>query len=195
MQAYRRPTSWRLVGISAVAAAVSLVGGIAILSLAGDTTSPAKPDHPAAPPFVASFTIGAGPPVMAIRDADGVVALVAIENPAGSDHAVVSGRVERLSGVCVGITKVDGSGAIVVWPAGTTFSEDSLGLRVPGYGALTYGSQLTTGGGFATIDDLGFRAELPEDCDAAVVAFITAKTELAQNELGRDQPGAPSPSP
>ncbi len=114
---------------------------------------------------------------MALSDGDGVVALVATEKPAGSGEAVVSGRVEMLSGACVGITMVDGKGAVVVWPAGTTFSEDMSGLRVPGYGALTYGSQLTTGGGFATIDELGFRSELPPDCDAAVVAFITAEPD------------------
>lgn len=117
------------------------------------------------------------PGVMAISDRNGVMALVATANPAAHNEAVVSGRVEKLSGVCVGITTPGGSDAVVVWPAGTTFAEDSSGLRVPGYGAVTYGSQLTTGGGFATIDELGFRAELPRDCDATDVAFIAAEPD------------------
>lgn len=117
------------------------------------------------------------PGVMAISDRDGVVALVATVNPLANGEAVVSGRVEMLSGACVGLARPDGGNVVVVWPAGTTFAEDSSGLRVPGYGAVTYGSQLTTGGGFATIDELGFRAELPPDCAATDVAYIAAEPD------------------
>ncbi len=69
----------------------------------------------------------------------------------------------------------DGSNAVVGWPAGTTFSADSSGLGVPLYGAVAYGSPLRTAGGYVTIDDDGFRAGLPRDCDATDVAYISAE--------------------
>ncbi|MDQ4040104.1 MAG: hypothetical protein M3313_17580 [Actinomycetota bacterium] len=112
------------------------------------------------------------PGVMAVSDGDGVVALVMTENPPGHGEAVVAGRVERLPGGCVGLVG-DGGNVVIVWPAGTTFFEDSSGLDVPLYGSVRYGSQLTTGGGYVRVDEWVFRAELPPDCDAAVVAYIS----------------------
>lgn len=89
-----------------------------------------------------------------------------------NEEAVVSGRVEKLSGACVGTAYPDGSTAVVVWPAGPTFAEDSSGLAVPRYGAVAYGSQLTAAGGSATIDEVGLRALLSPVCEATVAAYI-----------------------
>lgn len=176
LQAFGRPAARRLLVICAAVAAVSLAGGIAILSLAGNPRSPAEPDDSAAPsPVTLSASGAVGAPLMALSDRDGVVAIVETENPLGNGEALVSGRVEKLSGGCVGLARPDGGNVVVVWPAGTTFAEDSSGLHVPGYGALTYGSQLTTAGGFVTIDEWVFRAELPQDCDATDVAYIAAE--------------------
>ncbi len=163
----------RLLVISVAVAAVSLIGGFAVLSLNGNTPSPAEPDHSAPPTSVASPSNGAvGATITAISDGAGVVALVATEISAVNEEAVVSGRVEKLSGACVGIAYPDGSNAVVVWPAGTTFAEDSSGLAVPRNGAVAYVSQLTAAGGFATIDEVGLRDQLPPDCEATVAAYI-----------------------
>ncbi len=174
---FGRPAARRLLLVSGAVAAVLLAGGIAVLSLADKARSPAEPDRSAAPSSVASSFNGAGGlGVIAISDGGQVVALVDTENPAGTNEAVVSGRVETLSGGCVGLVR-DGGNVVVVWPAGTTFSKDSTGLDVPLYGAVPYGSQLTTGGGYTRIDEWVFRALVPRDCDATDVAYIAARPD------------------
>ncbi len=172
---FGRPAARRLLLISGAVAAVSLAGGIAVLSLAGNSHSPAESGHSAAPSSSAAVNPGVigDPGVIGLVGPDGVVAVVANANQNGSEQAVVSGRLEKLPGGCVGLVG-DGGNVVVVWPAGTTFSEDSTGLDVPLYGAIRYGSQFRTAGGYVTIEEWVHRAELPPDCDATDVAHISA---------------------
>lgn len=175
-RAIRRPALWHLLVISAAVATVAVGGCVAVLSLAGNAQSSADPDQPAAPyEGPAPSYSGVGPPIISISDQDGAVALVWTRNPIANGEALVSGRVERLSGGCVGTTRAGTNDVVIVWPAGTTFAEDSSGLRVPRYGVLTYGSQLTTAGAYVTIAESGLRGELPPDCDATDVAYISAR--------------------
>ncbi|WP_454778459.1 hypothetical protein [Georgenia muralis] len=119
----------------------------------------------------ASSTPSSGPSVVR---AAGTTALISAEVDSVMD-ALLSGVVVRTNSGCLALE--DPAGELpVLWPHGTTVSADGRSVEVPGFGRVTVGDMVWSGGGFTTGEQIA--PPLPEECTPPAGASLAALQDI-----------------
>lgn len=138
------------------------IGLVVALALTGCTDSGGtRPGEPQASEGVSATT--ADPSGPSVQRAGGSVILVSAEVDGGMD-ALMSGVIVRTETGCLAL---DGPAQPVLWPHGSTLSEDGTSVDVPGFGVVAVGDEVWSGGGNVHGAEEGhhdFVPELPEEC-------------------------------
>ena len=118
---------------------------------------------------------GCGTTQPTVAEKDGLHLVTGRESRDGMG-AEVRGEVTVL-GSCIGLIE-GGQSWTVVWPAGTTFSDDDAALiELPDGRALAEGDRFDGGGGYLHVGDVGV-PELPGDCPADEIAVLNSHQEI-----------------
>lgn len=103
---------------------------------------------------------------------DGSTALVRDRDTAGME-ALLSGTVIKLPSGCFGM-KSDNEKYPVIWPKGTSLSDDASALRMSDGTLVPQGTNIEAGGGIISVDQT--EGELPPSCVADSVAILNSVT-------------------
>lgn len=113
---------------------------------------------------VVSLGACGGPDALDVQVHNGTTALVSTTSGQGSD-AEVHGVLQTSSGNCLGLLTEGAEQPVpVIWPRGSTLTEDGDGVDVPGVGVVRIG-QTVLGAGGEVSSPTGVRySEVPEEC-------------------------------